>query len=192
LIRIALFVLCCLLSARASAEPASDPLSGRLMSDTDTLCFSRIYPASHLARHPGQATAGVVLSFRRDAIRIMLRQKRVGQPSYVVATCEWSADASVDYEGKPMFPGFKQGAAFACIVMITPQSAEEGGTALIDPAPDARSLTLYLDSPVSAQRGLDRDDDLFDLKLGRQDRVFKLTRTHPDACKAMDKVLKHP
>ena len=192
-LRFAIVIPCCLLSAGASGEPTSDPLSGLLTSSAETLCFSRAYSASHLTRHPKQATAAVALSFRQDAVRIMLRQKHIKDPAYVVATCEWRATNAAAYpEGKSMFPGFKRGAGFECIVMITPQSAEEGGATLIDPAPDAKSLTLFLDTPVSAQRGLDADAELFDLELGPQDRAFKLMRTSADVCNAMDKVLRAP
>jgi hypothetical protein len=182
----------CFAAPDASAERAMSPLSGLVSSKSDSLCFGRTYSDAHLARHPGQLTQAVMLSFRQDAIRIMLRQKQSRQPMYVVSSCEWSERAGVDTEGKRMIAAFRGSAGFDCIVMVTRMSAEEGGYVLIDPALDAKSLVLHIDSPVNAKRGLDKDGSLSDLKLGNEDREFKLMRTKPAECKPMEDTLEGP
>jgi hypothetical protein len=182
----------CFAAPDASAERAMDPMSGLLSSNSDSLCFSRTYSAAHLARHPRQLTQAVMLSFRQDAIRIMLRQKQSSQPMYVVSSCQWSERAGVNTEGKRMIAAFRGTAGFDCIVMVTRMSAEEGGYVLIDPAPDAQSLVLHIDSSVTAQHGLDTDASLSGLKLGNEDREFKLARTTPAECKPMEDALEGP
>jgi hypothetical protein len=123
----------------------------------------------------------------------MLRHKHDKEPAYLVASCDWAAaNAGINTDGKPMFPRFKKHAGFTCIVIVTPESAEEGGAALIDPAPDAKSLTLYVGTTVSARRGLGARSKRLELALGPQDRAFKLMRTDPATCKAMDDVLRAP
>jgi hypothetical protein len=182
----------CFAAPGASAERATDPLAGLLSSKSDSLCFSRTYSAAHLARHPGQLTQAVMLSFRQDAIRIMLHQNQSSQPMYVVSSCQWSERAGVNTGGKRMIAAFHGSSGFDCIVMVTRMSAEEGGYVLIDPAPDAKSLVLHIDSPVHARRGLDKDAAYSDLKLGNEDREFKLMRTKPAECKPMEDTLEGP
>ncbi len=81
---------------------------------------------------------------------------------------------------------------YDCIVMTSPPSAEEGGYTIIDAAPDAKSLTLFIDDPVTVQDSLDKDHDIKSFKLGREDRVFKLARTGQAACKPMEDALQGP
>jgi hypothetical protein len=190
-IRIVCAFLAATISTGAHAQSAENPLVRLLKSDTDSLCFRRDYDAAHLKRHPGQATQTALLSFRNDAVRIMLRQS--GKDSYIVASCSFSARAGYDTSGKPMIKAFKGPGGYDCIVMVSPESAQEGGYVLLDPAGgDGGTLTLYADSPVSARRKLDMNARVFDLKLGTQDREFRLTRADNAACEAMNAVLKGP
>ena len=87
-----------------------------------------------------------------------------------------------------MIPNFHKSAGFDCIV-TRGDTAEEGGYGLIDPAPDAKSLTLFLQSPVFAERsGSDAKGD--DLTLGPEDRTFALTRIDAKFCAAFRAVEK--
>lgn len=178
------------LALTAQAE-AKDLLRDRLKSDHDGLCYRRDYDAAHRKRHPGQATQTVLLSFRKDATRIMLRQR--GRDLYIVVSCDWSAKAGYDTSGNLMIKAFKGPGGYDCIVMVSPESAEEGGYVLLDLAGgDGSTLTLHADSPVKARARLDMNARAIDLKLGAQDREFRLARTDQAACSAMDKVLKGP
>lgn len=187
---LAIVALPALISAAAGQ---ADPLSGRLTSPTDSLCFGRDYDAAHLRRHKGQLTQAAMLSFRSDAVRVMLRQKGRAAPVYLVASCEWNArSAGIDTSGKPIIPSFKKPQGYDCIVIVSPSSAEEGGYAVVDPAADGKSLMLHLDSPAQARPSLDKDARVFTLDLGREDRAFRLTRTDPAACRAMEQALEGP
>jgi len=186
-IGLAMIALPVLISA-ASGE--TDPLSDRLTSPTDSLCFRRDYDAAHLKQHKGQLTDAAMLSFRSDAVRVMLRQKGRAAPVYLVATCEWNAKtAGINTSGRRMIPSFRKRQGYECIVIVSPGSAQEGGYAVIDPAADLKSLVLHLDSPVQARPSLDKDAPVFTLNFGREDRAFRLTRTDPAACRAMEQAL---
>jgi hypothetical protein len=89
-------------------------------------------------------------------------------------------------------PSFTKTAAYDCIVIVAPSSAEEGGYAILDPAPDGKSLMLHIDTPVSVRPGLGPDARPFPLKLGRQDRVFRLNRVDRSICKTMEDRLEGP
>ena len=132
------------LALAAVQAQAKDPLRDQLKSDQDGLCYRRDYDAAHLRRVPGQATQTVLLSFRKDATRIMLRQR--GRDHYIVAACDWSDKAAYDTSGRLMIKAFKGPGGYDCIVMISPESAEEGGYVLLDLAGgDGSSLTLHAD-----------------------------------------------
>ena len=186
----ALLIAAVLAAAPAHAEPARDPLARLMKSDGDSLCFRRDYDAAHLKRHPGQATQAALLSFRNDAVRIMLRQK--GDEHYIVAGCEYRKGAGYDTSGNLMIKSFKKPAGYDCIVIVAPSSAEEGGYVLFDPATDGRSLVLYLQSPITARAGLSGKATAYNVKLGREDREFRLARTDSAACKAMEEGLERP
>ena len=179
------------LAATARAEPAADPLSGLLKSKTDSLCYRRDYDAAHLMSHPGQATERILLSFKQDAVRIELRQTS-RKPRYIVASCGWAERAGRDGQGKRLIEAFRKDSGFDCIVMVSPSSAEEGGYALIDPMPDGRMLKLFVDDAVTVRDSLDKNARTFMLNLGREDRVFQLTRTSGAVCKPMEDALEGP
>ncbi|WP_156464400.1 hypothetical protein [Afipia sp. Root123D2] len=179
------------LAAIAQAEPAADPLGRLLTSKSDSLCYRRDYDAAHLASHPGQLTERIVLSFRQDAVRIELRQKS-RKPRYIVASCAWAEHAGRDVQGKRLIAAFRNDSGFDCIVMVSPSSAEEGGYALLDPAPDGRMLKLFIDEAATVRDSLDKNAPTFMLNLGREDRVFQLTRTSGGVCKPMEDALEGP
>jgi hypothetical protein len=174
----------------ARAAPVDDPLSRLLTSDSDSLCFRRDYGGAHLKRHPAQATQAVLVSFRNDAVRIMLRQK--GRDRYLVAGCTYRKGAGHDTSGALMIKSFKKPVGYDCIVIVAPASAEEGGYVLLDPAADGSSLVLHAQSPITARAGLDGKASAYNLKLGRDDREFFLARTDPAACRTMEQGLEPP
>ena len=174
----------CLLGTVAHTEPVQGPLERLLKSETDSLCFRRDYDAAHLKRVPGQLTQSVVLSFKADEIRIMLRQQ--GRERYITASCDYRQDAGYDTSGKLMIKSFKPKAAYDCIVTVAANSAEEGGYVLFDPARDGSTLMLYAQSPITSRAGLAGKASAYNTKLGAQDREFRLTRTDGAACREMD------
>ena len=183
---LALFVL----TFPAHAEVAEGPLEKLLKSAKGSLCYRRDYDAAHLERHPGQATQSVLLSYGKDlTTRIMLRQR--SRNYYIVASCDFSERAAYDSSGNLVLKAFKGPAGYGCIVITALDSAQEGGSAMLDPAGgDGSTLTLHADSPVKARTKLDMNTRAIGLKLGSEDRQFHLTRTDQAACKAMDAKLK--
>ena len=179
------------LAGAARAEPAADPLGPLLKSKTESLCYRRDSDAAHLASHPGQLTARILLSFKQDAVRIELRQQG-RKPRYAVASCAWAEHAGRDIQDKRLIAAFRNDSGFDCSVMVSPTSAEEGGYALIDPAPDGRMVKLYVDDAITVRESLDKDARTFMLKLGREDRVFQLTRTSGAVCRPMEHALEGP
>src|SRR6185436_9385785 len=122
-----------------------------------------------------QATQSVVLSFRRDALRVAFRQK--GRDYYIIGSCSYSDRAGLNTSGKPLIKAFKGPGGYDCIGMIEPESAEEGGFVLLDLAGgDDCTLTLHADDSAKARRKLSMKDPVIDLKFGTDDREFRLTR----------------
>jgi hypothetical protein len=80
-----------------------------------------------------------------------------------------------------MIPNFDKPAGFDCIATLGGGSAVEGGYFLIDPAPDAKSLTLFLQSPIYAFDGKPGKAKGF-MTLGPEDLTFALARIEPQAC----------
>lgn len=178
-------------SASAAQAQTRDPLRDLLKSDSDSLCYRRDYDAAHLRRSPGQATRSVLLSFRKDATRITLRQR--GGDHYIVAACDHAEHAGRDTSGNRLIKAFKGPGGYDCIVVVSPESAEEGGYVLLDlVGGDGSTLTLHANSPVKARTRLTMNAPVVSLALGRADREFRLARTDAAACKAMDSVLKGP
>lgn len=181
------------LSCTVRAEQPNTPLDNLLKSKTDSVCFRRDYDAAHLKRHPGQMTEAIMLSYRWDGVRIELKQKDRKVPRYITAGCDWSENRNV--QGHPQdqpIPAFKKNAGYDCIVIISPSSAQGGGSAIIDPASDGQSLMLYIDDPVGVQDSLAKDADVPSFKLGHEDRQFQLTRTDTALCKPMEDALELP
>jgi hypothetical protein len=172
-----------------AAQAEKDPLRDLLKSERDGLCYRRDYDAAHLRRHPRQATQSVVLSFRKDATRITFRQH--GRDHYVVAGCDYHERAGYDSSGNLVVKGYKGPGGYNCIVIISVESAREGGGAVLDLAGgDGSTLTLLADSPMKARLKPDMKGRVIDLKLGAADREFRLARADAAACRAMDRGLK--
>jgi hypothetical protein len=162
-----------------SAE-LKDPLSPLTSTKGSLLCFQRDYSQSHLAQHPTQKIKSVLLAFQQGWVTIELTPRK-GTPKRIGAGCGWSEGAGIDTSGHKMIPNFNKPAGFDCIVTIG-NSAEERGYLLVDPAQDAKSLTLFLQSSITAFSGGPGNSGGYDLTLGSQDRTFALTRTGSNAC----------
>ncbi len=106
---------------------------------------------------------------------------RKGAPERIGAGCGWDQGAGIDTSDRKMIPNFNKPAGFDCIVTVS-NSAEERGYLLIDPPQDAKSLTLYLQSPITAQSDKPGKAGGYNLTLGREDRTFTLIRIGSKAC----------
>ncbi len=164
-----------------SAE-LNDPLSPLTSAKGSILCFRRDYSPVHLAQHPKQMIKSVLLAFQQGFVTVELTPRR-GASKQIGAGCGWSEGAGIDTSGHKMIPNFNKSAAFDCTVTVG-NSAEERGYLLIDPAQDAKSLTLFLQSSITAYGGGPGQRQGYDLTLGPQDRTFALTRIGSKACES--------
>jgi hypothetical protein len=164
-----------------SAE-LKDPLTPLTSAKGSILCFRRDYSSVHLAQHPKQMIKSVLLAFRQGFVTVELIPRRGGSKQ-IGAGCGWSEGAGIDTSGHKMIPNFNKPAGFDCTVTVG-NSAEERGYLLIDPAQDAKSLTLFLQSSITAYGGGPGQRQGYDLTLGPQDRTFALTRIGSKACES--------
>ena len=128
-----------------SAE-LKDPLSPLTSAGGSILCFGRDYSPDHLARHPKQMTKSVLLAFQQGFADVVLTSRR-GTSKRIGAGCGWRKGAGIDTSDRKMIPNFNKAAGFDCLVTVG-GSAEERGYFLIDPGLDAKSLNLFLLSPI--------------------------------------------
>ena len=182
----------------AGGPAGTAPLSRVIEPRTgNSACFVRDYDAAHLRRHPHQVTQSVMVSLKYDASesapvsRIMLRQRGRADPLHVVGSCNFEMRANRDVQGNRLIRAFQREAAHDCLAMTAPASAEEGGYFLVDLAADGRTLMLYLEDHVSAWRG-PQTGEAQPVRLGREDRVFRLNRISASACAAMERALEGP
>ena len=114
---------------------------------------------------------------------------RRGAPKRIGAGCGWREGAKIDTSDRKMIANFSKAAGFDCIVNVG-DSTEEGGYFLIDPAPDAKSLTLSLLSPIGAESDKLGKTEGDSLNLGPEDRTFALPRIDAKACEPFKATVK--
>jgi hypothetical protein len=170
-----------------SAE-LKDPLSPLTPAGGSILCFGRDYSADHLARHPKQMTKSILLAFQQGFVDVVLTSRQ-GAAKRIGAGCDWRNGAGIDTSDRKMIPNFNKAAGFDCMVTVG-GSAEERGYFLIETAPDARSLTLFLLSPIGAESDKLGKTEGDSLDLGPEDRTFALTRIDSKACEPFKATVK--
>jgi hypothetical protein len=121
-------------------------------------------------------------------VDVVLTSRR-GAPKRIGAGCSWREGAGIDTSEHKIIPNFNKAAGFDCTVTVG-GSAEERGYFLIDPAPDAKSLTLFLLSPIGVESDKLGKTEGDGLDLGQEDRTFALTRIDPKACEPFKATLK--
>jgi hypothetical protein len=162
----------------ALSADLKDPLSPLTSAEGSMLCFRRDYSPEHLAQHPKQMTKTVLLAFQQGYATIVLTP-RTGAPKRIAADCAWWEGANSAPLGRKLFANFDKPVAFGCLVAV---GDREGGYFLIDPAQDATSLTLFLQSgTTTVPDKLSKAQDNFVI-LGPEDDTFTLTRIEPNAC----------
>ena len=194
-----------------SAAPASNPLARIITRQGSSyLCFHRTYDAAHLRRHRGQLTTSVQLSLDAGKdktaqtvwLKLQLHQKGRSSPANIAASCEWSAKANENTSGLRLIAAYPRDDGFACIAMYDNQAAVEAGTLMFDLASDGRTVTVYFHEEGIDPWGTLPEHTVYDkkgaskvvpggpsLKLGREDRVFRLTRAEPSACRALEQAI---
>jgi hypothetical protein len=170
-----------------SAE-LKDPLSPLTSAGGSILCFGRDYSPDHLAQHPKQMTKSVLLAFQQGFVDVVLTSRQ-GAAKRIGAGCDWRKGAGIDTSDRKMIQNFNKAAGFDCMVTVG-DSAEERGYFLIDPAPDAKSLTLFLLSPIGAASDKLGKTESDSLSLGPEDRTFALTRIDSKACEPFKATVK--
>jgi hypothetical protein len=167
----------------ATAAELKDPLSPLNSAKGSILCFRRDYSLEHLAQHPKQTTKSVLVAFQEQGLVTIVLSQRTGAQKRILAGCGWREGAGIDTSDRKMIPNFHKPAGFDCIVTVG-DSAEERGYALIDPAQDGKSLTLFLQSPITAEKDKPGKAKGYDLILGPDDRTFALTGIDSKACES--------
>jgi hypothetical protein len=169
----------------AMAADLKDPLSPLLAAKGSVLCFGRDYAPDHLAQHPRQTTKSVRLALHEAGWTTLEISPRSGAPKRIQASCLWRQGAGIDTSNRKIIPKFDKPAGFDCIAVVSASSAQEGGYLLIDPAQDAKSLTLFLLSPIAAFDETSSKTARLSLELGPEDVTFALTRIDPKACASL-------
>jgi hypothetical protein len=200
------------LPSASSAASARNPLARLLAQQGNTyLCFRRVYDEAHLRRHPGQRATLVLVSLDHGKdttgqavwLKLRLRQKGRSSPADVAASCEWSAKANANTSGSRLIPAYPRNDGFACIAMYDNQASVEAGTLMFDLTPDGRGVTVYFHDEGIGLWGTAPEHTIFDektrdwrtipgdpsLNLGREDRVFRLARADPAACRDMEQAI---
>jgi hypothetical protein len=171
----------------AASTELKDPLSPLTPARGSILCFRRDYSPEHLMQHPKQTTRSVLLAFQEQGLVTIVLSQRMGAQNRILAGCGWREGAGIDTSDRKMIPNFNKPAGFDCIVTVG-DSAEEGGYVLIDPAQDGKSLTLFIQSPITAENDSPRKATGYNLTLGKEDRTFALTRIDSKACQSFKAV----
>jgi hypothetical protein len=110
------------------------------------------------------------------------------QPLYIVGGCAWNEHANRDINGRRLMSAFKQEAGLDCHA-ITGLASAQGGDFPIAPAPDGKSLVLYLFDGIAAFAGPDQTKDAIPVKLGPQDLIFRLDRADKSECSALEQAV---
>jgi hypothetical protein len=133
-------------------------------------------------------TKNVLLAFQQGFVDVVLTSRQ-GAPKRIGAGCSWRQGAGIDTSDRKMIPNFNNAAGFDCMVTVG-GSAEERGYFLIDPAPGAKSLTLFLLSPIGVESNNLGKTEGDSLDLGPEDRTFALTRIDSKACEPFKATVK--
>jgi hypothetical protein len=187
-----------------AANPFDELIKPEAGSDA---CFTRVYDAAHLRRHPKQKTTaitawlsyepalggapGVVLGV---ALAITLR----GDPAalYSDGGCDWDERANRDTSDNRLIKTYPKEAGMVCLQSARPDvfesvSAEEGGHLILDRGRDRDTLMIYLDDALTMVKRADRGKQLH-IRFGADDRVFMLRRTGMKDCAAVVDAVTEP
>ncbi len=193
-----------LVSSTANAATPLDELIEPV--DGQSACFTRLYDADHLRRHPAQKVRSITvwLQYRKLSpatavgldLGIGLNLRGDPLPFFAEGGCNWDKNANRDASGRRLIPVLKKDKAAACIMSAQPDvfeavSAEEGGFLILDRGRDRDTLMVYLDDSLTMVKRADRSDH-HDVKFGPDDRVFLLRRTLMQDCATVQDAVTEP
>jgi hypothetical protein len=188
----------------ASALPAlaADPLTELVpMRSGASVCFQRSYDAAHLKQHPRQTIRSVLLSLRRESkrpdnlvLRISFEDKRRPETALVGGWCGWRQSGVNRGEHTPprLVPSFPKEAGLQCQGLpFWGVSGEDASLFPINLDSGGRWLTAYMRESVSVWTGAFAPEPPV-LRLGTDDRVFRLERVDASTCAVLERAIPDP
>ena len=181
--------------ALSCAAQAQDDPRDTLMPRKDgrSACFRRDYDAVHLKANPAQATQSILLSLKYQdgnaeglILRLMMKRKDSAKPYFMMGGCDWAEHKTPGAHAARALGNARLLRGLDCIMLESRESARESGDVIIDFSADAKTAVAVSDNVIAAWHGMDQSEAAPDLTLGRDDVVFRLTRTDEKACRAME------
>ena len=187
------YVLLICATALTSRAHAQDRTPELFPGAQDQMCFPRQYDAQHLKKMPGQKVTQVLASIVKNqppagglTLRVRFQIRAGEKPADVVGGCEWlEANPANPPSETLLLPTFRSKAGFACIAMFSRESAEEGGTIMFDIPGEGKSTVLHFDNRVGIWVETNPDKKRKHLRMGRDDRVFRLDRVADANCTSL-------
>lgn len=187
----------------ASVLPAvaADPLSELVPERPGaSACFQRSYDAAHLKQHPRQTIRAVLLSLRREekrpdnvVLRISFEDKRRPEAALVGGWCGWrQSGVNRGEHTRRLVPSFPKESGLQCQGLpFWDVSGEDASLFPIDLDPGGRWLMAYMRESVSLWTGAFAPEPPV-LRLGTDDRVFRLERVDASTCAALERAIPDP
>ena len=194
-LHLAAALLMTLFLALSSAAQAQGDPRDKLMPRKDGMsaCFRRDYGAAHLKANPAQATQSILLSLKYQdgnveglILRVMMKRKDSAKPYYMMGGCDWAEHKTPGAQAARVLGSARHSRGLDCIMLESRESARESGEFIVDFSADMKTAVAVSDDVIAAWHGMDQGEPAPDLKLGRDDVVFRLTRTDGKACRAME------
>jgi hypothetical protein len=197
------------LLALASPEAkAANPLDDLIEpAEGKSACFTRVYDAEHLRRHPQQKTVSMTVWLSCEPIggtvpgtalyvALGLVQRGDAAALFSEGSCAFDAKANRDTSGNRLIKTYPKESGHVCMQSARPDvflavSAEEGGALIMDRGKDRDTLMLYLDDSLTMVKRAARGKQL-DIHFGMDDRVLMLRRADMKACAAVEEAVTTP
>ena len=194
--------------ALAVPVQAATPLDDLIKPVANTsACFTRVYDAAHLRRHPGQTTTAITVWLRYEpmsgsapglALDLGVAITRRGDPLpyFGQGDCVWDARANRNTSDQRLINSLNKDEAAVCMMSAQPDvfeatSAEEGGFLLLDRGKDRNTLMVYLDDGLTMVKRATRGNQEY-VRFDTDDRVFLLRRTDSKNCAAVENAVTEP
>jgi hypothetical protein len=190
----------------ATVARAASPLDDLIVPKAGTnACFTRVYTAEHLRRHPKQTTTAIAvrLSYVQEehanpptlslGLGIAISRKGDALPWFAQGGCAWTPRVNIDTSGRRMIPAFRKDTGGGCMMSALPDvfdtlSAEEGGYLILDRGKDANTLMVYLQDEQMMVKLAKRGDPKV-VTFGSDDRAFMLQRADAKECDFVHRAL---
>jgi len=191
------------------AAPAASPFDDLIVPKPgNSACFTRVYDAGHLRKHPKQTTTSIAVWLAYDkangnppvlsppGLGIAISRRGNSDPLFAQGGCNWDKGVNRDVQNRQMIKNFKKTVGISCMMLARPDvfdvsSAEEGGYLILDPGNDKDTLMVYLDTGLTMVKRADRAKQI-DVNFGADDRVFMLHRSTAKDCAAVEDAMMTP